>query len=178
VAATGLGLIAAGCGSSKAPSVANIATTGAAATSTSSTGASATKPSRAAFALCLGSHGFAASVGSGGNGNLSIAGVVVSGHVDPSSPQFQAAMRACSKFLPGGGPPSETPAERAAAAAAMLSFARCMRQNGVPGFPDPNGSGMFAPGSLKGIDPGSPLTAKAFKACESLEPKVGPRLQL
>ena len=66
------------------------------------------EPSRAAFAACLTAHGFTASVGSAataGNNVLSIEGVIVSGNVDPSSPQFQAAMAACRKYLPGGGPP-------------------------------------------------------------------------
>ena len=33
--------------------------------------------------------------------------MVISGSVDPSSPQFQAALQACRKFLPGGGPPAQ-----------------------------------------------------------------------
>jgi hypothetical protein len=147
-------------------------------TAKSSTG---TKPSQAAFALCLSSHGFAASVGSAANANgrtLNIFGVGVTGNVDPSSPQFQRAMQACRKFLPGGGPPALTPAQQAEAAKANLAFAVCMRQNGVPSFPDPNGQGFFPVASLSGLDPNSPLVQTAFKACESLEPKVGPHLQL
>ena len=53
-----------------------------------------------------------------------------------------------------------------------------MRRSGVPSFPDPTGQGTFPPGSLDGIDPSSPFVQQAFKACESLEPKRGPRLQL
>jgi len=168
----------AGCGGSTTPSVASVPSTTA---TTSATAGPATSPSRAAFAACLTAHGFTASVGSAataGNNVLSIEGVIVSGSVDPSSPQFQAAMAACRKYLPGGGPPSLTPAERAAAANAMLGFAACMRKNGVPSFPDPNGQGFFPLGSIKGIDQDLPLLQRAFKACEHLEPKVGPRLQL
>jgi hypothetical protein len=82
--------------------------------------------------MCLSQHGFAAAVGSAGsapNKSLSIAGVIVSGNVDPSSPQFQAAMQACRKYLPGGGPPSLTPAQQAEWASAMAKFAACMRTN-------------------------------------------------
>ncbi len=168
----------AGCGSSKTPSVASVPSTAGTATATAGPAA---PPSRAAFAACLTSHGFTASVGSAatvGNDVLSIEGVIVSGNVDPSSPQFQAAMAACRTYLPGGGPPSLSPSQRAAAAKAMLSFAACMRQNGVPSFPDPNGRGMFPLGSIERIDPTSPLVQRAFKACQQLEPKVGPRLQL
>lgn len=180
----GLTLVVAGCGGSKAPAVASLRLT------TSSSGqphssiaksSTAAKPSRGAFALCLSSHGFAASVGSAANASgrmLSVFGVVVTGNVDPSSPQFQRAMQACRKFLPGGGPPALTPAQQAEAAKANLAFAVCMRKNGVPGFPDPNGQGFFPVTSLSGLDPNSPLAQTAFKACESLEPKVGPHLQL
>jgi hypothetical protein len=171
----GLGLAAAGCGGSKAPSVASLSastTTGPSSTSSSTTPA---KPSRAGFAACLTAHGFQASAGSGGN--LTVFGVSISGNVDPSSPQFQAALAACRKFLPGGGPPTLTPAQEAAASKAMLSFAACMRRHGVPNFPDPSGSGLFPFAGLKGLDPTSPAFQAAFKSCESLEPKVGPRIE-
>ena len=59
----------------------------------------------------------------------------------------------------------------------MTSFSACMRKHGVPRFPDPNGRAMFTPGQLEQLDPTSPLFLTAFKACESLEPKVGPRIE-
>ena len=172
--------VAAGCGGPKAPSVASLGTTTTTGGTTSGAGAAqAAKPSTAALAQCFTSHGFPASIGSAataGNRSVSVAGVVISGNVDPGSSQFQAAMQACRKYLPGGGPPSLTPAQQAAAAKAMLSFAACMRKNGVPNFPDPNGQGTFSPDSLQGLDPGTPLFQAAFKACQALEPKVGPRI--
>jgi hypothetical protein len=171
----GLALLAAGCGGSKAPSVASLGIT----TTGGTTTTSSAKPSRAAFAACLCSHGFQASVGSAsaaGSQALSVFGVVISGNVDPSSTQFQSALQACRKFLPGGGPPALTPAQQAEHAKAMASFAACMRKHGVSSFPDPNAQGMFSPGSIKGLDPSSPLFQSAFKACASLEGKVGPRI--
>jgi hypothetical protein len=95
------------------------------------------------------------------------------GNIDPSSPQFQAAMQACRKYMPGGGPPSLTPAEQAEWNKAMAQFAACMRKNGVPNFQTPQ---MGKAPNANGIDPASPLVQSAFKACESLEPKVGPRI--
>lgn len=179
-AVAGLTLLASGCGGSKSPSVASLGTTGSTATS-ATVGASGTtaNPNQAAFATCLSQHGFVAAVGSAGsapNKSLSIAGVIVSGNVDPSSPQFQAAVQACRKYLPGGGPPSLTPAEQAEWARAMANFAACMRKSGVPGFPDPKLG--TPPLSSSGINPGSPLVQKAFNACQSLEPTFGPRIQL
>ncbi|MFL6076215.1 MAG: hypothetical protein ACJ73S_22720 [Mycobacteriales bacterium] len=49
-------------------------------------------------------------------------------------------------------------------------FAQCMRANGVPNFPDPNGSGgQLGPNS--GIDPGSAAYLNAINGpCRSLAP--------
>jgi hypothetical protein len=171
--------IAAGCGS-KSPAVASLGTTTSPGGSASTLGAKSAAPSTTAFAVCLTSHGFAASVGSGGGGNgiIQIGGVTISGNVDPSSPQFQSALAACRKLLPGGGPPSLSPAQQAKSAYALARFAACMRKNGLPSFPDPNSQGFFALGDMKGIDPSSPLVQHAFQTCRSLEPKFGPRIQL
>jgi hypothetical protein len=170
----------AGCGGSMAPSVANLGTTastvGAAVTSPSTT---SPRPSSGALIECFDAHGFqaaAASAGGSGTKSLNIAGVTIGGNVDPSSPQFQSALQACRKYLPGGGPPTLTPAQQAEAAKAMLRFATCMRADGVPSFPDPNGEGRFPLNSMNQLDPNSPLVQSAFKACESLEPKIGPRI--
>jgi hypothetical protein len=169
----------AGCGGSSSPSVASLTSTTQAAGATGTSTSAPLKPSPAAFASCLGLHGFSASVGSAGTADnqvLSIAGVIVTGNVDPSSSQFQAAMQACRKFLPGGGPPALSPSQQAEAARAMTSFAACMRKHGVPNFPDPNGQGRFPLATIEKLDPNTPLFQNAFKACESLEPKVGPRI--
>jgi hypothetical protein len=175
-----LSLLAAGCGGSNAPSVASVATP---ATSESSTVGVATShsatPSRAELASCLTARGFQAAVGSAANASnssISIGGVVVIGNADPNSPKFQAAMQACRKYLPGGPPPLSQ-AEQAAAARAMVAFASCMRTHGVPSFPDPNSQGLIPLSAMNGIHPNSPLVLTAFKACESLEPKVGPRIE-
>jgi hypothetical protein len=171
-----LALVTEGCGGSKPPAVASLGTT----SSTGGTTTSPAKPSRAAFAACLTSHGFQASVGSAaaaGSQTVSVFGVVLSGNVDPSSAQFQSALQACRKLLPGGGPPALSPAQQAEHAKAMASFAACMRKHGVASFPDPNGQGMFSPKSIEGLDPTAPLFQSAFKACASLQGKVGPRLQ-
>jgi hypothetical protein len=108
--------------------------------------------------------------------SISVFGVTIGGNVDPDSRQFQAALQACRAFLPGGGPPALTPAQQAAAAKGMLNFAACMRKDGVPSFPDPNGEGRFPSGSISKLDPTTPLFQSAFESCQSLEPKVGPRI--
>jgi hypothetical protein len=82
-----------------------------------------------------------------------------------SGPAFAAAQRACRSFLPGaGGPP---PKISAAQRARILAFAKCMREHGVPNFPDP----VFGHGFVKiaggpsGINPTSPVFQHAQKAC-------------
>jgi hypothetical protein len=177
-----LGTAVAGCGGSKPPSVASLGTTtstGGAASTAAAGAASSASPSTAALAACFSSHGFPASVGSASaapSRALKIAGITISGNVNPDSTQFQAAMQACRRFLPGGGPPALTPAQRAQAAKAMLSFAACMRKHGVPNFPDPNGQGRFPIGMIGKLGSNPPALATAYNSCKSLEPTVGPRI--
>lgn len=78
------------------------------------------------------------------NGNGSSIGLGLRGgknsDLNPQSPAFQAAARACRKFQPGGGnAPVQTPQQLAAA----VKFAACMRSHGFPSFPDPDGHGVF-----------------------------------
>jgi hypothetical protein len=57
----------------------------------------------------------------------------------------------------------------------FVVFAQCMRANGVPGFPDPSGSGggiQIQAGS--GINPASPAFEAAQSKCRKLLPGGGP----
>jgi len=111
-------------------------------------------------------HGVNAQLGPQGRG------VSVQGNV--AGPVMERAQTACKKFLPGGGPPALTPAQQAQRARALLAFARCMREHGVPGFPDPNGQGGFA---KPNADLSSPKARAAFTACQPLMNGIrGPRL--
>jgi hypothetical protein len=174
IALAGFPLLAAGCGGQEAPAVANLATT-AATTARASQSSPAARPSTAVFAACLASRGFPASSGSASDG-IRIFGVSI-GNVDPDSPQFRAALQACRKLLPGGGPPELTPAQQAKHAKALTTFAACMRKKGVSSFPDPNGQGRFPFDSLNKLDPSSPSFETAYKACRPLLPTFGPRIQ-
>jgi hypothetical protein len=174
---TALVLFAAGCGGgSKAPSVASLGTTGTGSSEPSSPCAgSGVSPAAAplAWSRCMTAHGVAASPGPGGRG------FVITGNVDPGSPELQAAGRTCQKLMPGGGPPALNPAQKAQRAKGLLAFATCMRKNGVSGFPDPdpNSFSGFPPGSVAQIDPTTPFFQTAYAACRSLFPKVGPQIR-
>ena len=107
---------------------------------------------------CLQTHGVQAQLGAQGRG------VSISGG-DPSSPQFQAAQQACKKLLPGGGPPTLTPAQQAEQLKVLLALAKCLRTHGYPDFPDPDGQGAFDLTSSGNFDPKSPQFQSAMNAC-------------
>ena len=67
----------------------------------------------------------------------------------------------------GGGATSSGSTTQSAGASGPLAFAKCMRADGVPNFPDPNPArgGLF---SLAGINPSSPAFRAAQAKCQKL----------
>ena len=57
--------------------------------------------------------------------------------------------------------------------AADVGFAKCMRANRVPNFPDPDANGNFNAGSGTGPDPSSPAYRAANNKCAKLWPHSG-----
>jgi hypothetical protein len=88
-------------------------------------------------------------------------------NVNGGAPAYNAAQQVCKKDLPRLGP--QTSAEKAAANAAALKYAMCMRSNGVPDFPDPNGQGLIQVNTTGTLEPSSPAFQKAQTACKSLD---------
>jgi hypothetical protein len=106
------------------------------------------------------------------HGRLGITGI------NPHSPQFQSAQRACRKLLPNGGKPD--PKAQAAFLKQALKFSQCMRSHGVANFPDPKASGAgvgLVIGKNSGIDPNSPQFKAAQQACKKLLPGQGQGVQ-
>jgi hypothetical protein len=70
--------------------------------------------------------------------------------IDPESQQFKDADSTCKQFLLAKAMDDQWPAED------KLTYARCMRANGVPAFPDPDADGGV-PALMKGgaVDPES-----------------------
>jgi|SRR6516165_3433229 len=160
-------VLVAGCGAGgRSPDVASLGTTPA-----TTTGAKPIVPlggSFTKFVTCMRRHGVNAELGPQGRG-VSLQG-------DVGGPLLARAQAACRKYQPGGGPPALTPAQQAQRARALLAFARCMRQHGVPSFPDPNGQGGFA---KPNVDLSSPKARAAFTTCQPLMNSVrGPRLAI
>ena len=75
---------------------------------------------------------------SGGGGDLFSVGV----GTNPAAPAFRAARAKCQKLLPGGGPPGPGSKTHPSVQTLtkLLNIARCVRQHGVPEFPDPRTS--------------------------------------
>ena len=74
------------------------------------------------------------------------------------------------RVSPGGSASPDGNAHGGNVGSFSAEFARCMREHGVPNFPDPNGqAGQLAPNS--GIDPASPKFQSALNGpCKSLAP--------
>src|SRR5262249_18811378 len=81
------------------------------------------------------------------------------------SPALPAAQKACRGILPApgnGGPRDHGPNKQV-----LLAFARCLRADGITGFPDPNAKGQLSMEmiSAAGIDIHTPRVLNAGKAC-------------
>ncbi|RKR89488.1 hypothetical protein BDK92_3839 [Micromonospora pisi] len=84
----------------------------------------------------------------------------------------QAALEKCREFLPNGGEGRKLDPEQAER---MREMAKCMRENGVPNFPDPGPDGTLKldKGVLGGKDLNDPTFRAAQEKCEQYLPKLG-----
>jgi hypothetical protein len=87
---------------------------------------------------------------------------------DPDSESFVAAQEKCKKHLPNGGEPEKASPE---ALEKLQAYAKCMRDNGLPKFPDPDSDG--GPGHIEDIDPNSPEFKAADEKCAHHMPGGG-----
>jgi hypothetical protein len=156
VALAALALGVAGCGSSSGDS-------GSASAASGGGGSDSTKLVQ--YAQCMRKNGVP-SFPDPVNGQLNLQ-VTPGGALDPSSPQWKAAQQACKSLEPPGLQPGSAQSNQQQSQA--LKFAACMRENGVPNFPDPqNQGGGFIVG--EGVDPNSPQFQSALTACRKLQP--------
>jgi hypothetical protein len=154
-----LAVLAAGCGGSKPPGAAGDG------------GSSTVLAKFDAYARCMRGHGVPdfpdPSTSPGGGVSFQIDGGPGS-DLNHNNPNFMAADKACRALLPGGGQaPAPPSAQRIAA---EVTWARCMRLHGLPGFPDPDSEGAF---DSSKFDENSPAFQTARNACQSLQP-AGP----
>jgi hypothetical protein len=83
--------------------------------------------------------------------------------------KVDAAMAACKEFAPDGGPRDKADPQQLEQARQM---SQCMRDNGVPDFPDPDADGnMRLDGDKIGMGPGDPTFDRADQACAKFRPQ-------
>ncbi len=160
VAAIGCGLAIAGCGF-----------TGGSSEAASSGGPES--PAAAAdflkFAGCMRSHGVPNFPDPGSNGSIDL---TPGSGLNPASPAFKSAQGQCKKLLPGGGPKAASaPPPSASEVRAALKWAQCVREHGVPNFPDPSGNsnqpGLFVRGVVFPVGPDFNPQSPAFKQAQA-----------
>jgi hypothetical protein len=123
-----------------------------------------------AYAQCMRSHGEPGWPDPNSQGNF-----VIDGKKDhltgQSSPQMQAANKACQHLLPNGG--QDTAAQLRKDLNQALKFVACMRSHGMPDFPEPvvQDGGVVIHGG--GFGPNSPQMKSGQQACSSLQPGLG-----
>ncbi|GAA0491647.1 hypothetical protein Ade02nite_22310 [Paractinoplanes deccanensis] len=82
--------------------------------------------------------------------------------------KLEKAQEACKEFAPNGG---ERPAPDPEMLEAARQMAKCMRENGVPNFPDPQPDGSIRLDTKKlGTGPGDPTFDKAEEKCQQYQP--------
>jgi hypothetical protein len=90
------------------------------------------------FAECMRNHGVSQFPDPDASGTFTIDGVVNGSSLDPNSVAWKNAIDACKDLEPAGFTGTKRTAAQQQGA---LKFAQCMRDNGVPDFPDPTADG-------------------------------------
>lgn len=120
------------------------------------------------FAECMREHGIdLPDPRPDGNGGFDW-GVGAAG-IELDDPAFREALAACRDELPGGG---REFLDDPQVQAQLREFAQCMRDNGMPDFPDPDPEGGFG-GAFAEMDRDSPGFQQAMAACRDKLPDRG-----
>jgi hypothetical protein len=90
------------------------------------------------FAECMRANGVSEFPDPSASGNLTIDQVANGSSLDTRSPAWQHAIGACKDLEPAGFTGSKRSSQQQQAG---LEFAQCIRNNGVPDFPDPSPNG-------------------------------------
>jgi hypothetical protein len=104
--------------------------------STAANSSTATNREKAVkFAECMRENGVTEFPDPNGSGELTADGVVNGSSIDPNGPVWNGAIDACEDLQPPGftGPEERSPEQQSEG----LKFAQCIREHGVPDFPDP-----------------------------------------
>ncbi|HEX6674624.1 MAG TPA: hypothetical protein VF486_06330 [Actinomycetes bacterium] len=88
-------------------------------------------------------------------------------HEKQNDPKFQAAQEKCRNLAPGGEHQKSDPAT----VEQMRKFSQCMRDNGLPDFPDPDANGQLRGAGHEQQD--TPTYRAAMEACRQKLPGGG-----
>lgn len=133
-----LTVIVAGCGSGSAGTGNSTAASGGDNTTASHNSTATVRDKAVKFAECMRANGVSGFPDPNASGAFTIDAVANRSSVDTSSATFKQAMSACKDLQPPGFTGGKvTPSQRTA----RLRFAQCIRDNGVPDFPDPTPNG-------------------------------------
>jgi hypothetical protein len=162
--------VASGCASDKQPSK---TVASAAVGSKSSASASVDKGNPVAYAQCMRTNGVPEFPDPDTGGAIKLPGGGKAGNLDPDSPAFKSAHEKCKQYM-GTGQTGAQSGQDPWSLDNKLQYAKCMRQNGLASFPDPDKNGQF-PRTDKGSDlsPDSPQFKQADKACAKYKPQGG-----
>jgi hypothetical protein len=165
VVLTSVALLAVACSSSDEPSK-TVASVPSAKGSQTDTAKGGGKADPVAYAKCMRENGLPDFPDPKSGGRMQLpAGI------DPNSPEFRKADSSCKKYLPTNGGQQGVSPDQGWPAAEKLKYAKCMRENGVPKFPDPASNGGFLFKQGDAIDPESPQFKSAEKACSKYQPQ-------
>jgi hypothetical protein len=119
------------------------------------------------FAQCMREHGINMpdpQVQGSGSGPGSVQ-IQVGAGSDPA--KTKVAQEACKQYLPNGG---DAPKPDAQALEQLRKLAKCMREHGLPNFPDPDPNGGLMLDKNSGITPNDPKFKAATEACKQYQP--------
>ena len=109
------------------------------------------------YSQCMREHGLSEFPDADAEGRIRIK----LGTIDPDSALFREAGNACRELAPEGwGDTEQGPGD----AEVMLAFARCMREHGLPDYPDPDPNA----GLRIALDPNDPQAQTALESCKEI----------
>jgi hypothetical protein len=123
------------------------------------------------FAECMRSNGVPQFPDPDASGQLTIDAVVNGSGIDPNGSAWNGALDACKDLQPSGftGPAERSPEQQSQG----LKFAQCIREHGVPDFPDPTaGQPLVDTNRIPSSNTsrGMSILNAAMHACSDLSP--------
>ena len=131
-------VISAGCGGTRSSGDTNSAIVPVGTGTSAGNSTATTREKAVKFAECIRANGVSTFPDPNTSGEMTIDAIANGSSVDPNSPAFKQALSACKDLEPPGFTGTKVTPQQTTA---RLAFAHCVRENGVPDFPDPTPNG-------------------------------------